>query len=180
MNRNQKIFSFVTTLALVPALLFILTFSNTSCGIYRFKDVSIPDTIKTVKINPFDNTARYRNPQLSPKLTDKVRQKITGQTKLTQTNSDNVNADWEISGDITEYSVTTSGISNQKEATNRLTVSVHITLFKRKEDKTEEFDISRNYDFAANQSLQQAEAKLTEEMIRTLTDEIFNRIFSNW
>jgi len=150
MNRNQKIFSFITTLALVPAFLFILTFSNTS----------------------------YRNPQLSPKLTDKVRQKITGQTKLTQTNNDN--ADWEISGDITDYSVTTSGISNQQEATNRLTVSVHITLFKRKEDKTEEFDISRNYDFAANQSLQQAEAKLTEEMIRTLTDEIFNRIFSNW
>ena len=178
MNRNQKILSFVTTLAIVPAFLIILSFSNTGCGIYRFKDVSIPDSIKTVKINQFDNNARYRNPQLSPRLTDKVRQKITGQTKLTQTNNDN--ADWEINGDITDYSVTTSGISNQQEATNRLTVSVHITLFKRKEDKTEEFDISRNYDFAANQSLQQAEAKLTEEMIRTLTDEIFNRIFSNW
>ncbi len=175
MNKNQKIFS---VLIIAPCILFLISFSQTGCFTYKLNDASVPDSIKTVKINIFENRARYVNPQLSPKLTDKVRQKITGQTKLTQTNNDN--ADWEISGEITDYSVSTSGISNQQESTNRLTVSVHITLNKRKGDKIEEFDISRNYDFSANQSLQQAEAKLTEEMIRTLTDEIFNRIFSNW
>jgi Lipopolysaccharide-assembly len=166
------------TLFILPCFLFIILFSQTGCLRYAFKDISIPDTIKTVKVNFIENRARYVNPQLSPKLTDRIRQKITGQTKLTQTNSEF--PDWEISGEIRDYSVSTSGISNQQEATNRLTVSVHIILAKRKEDKTEEFDISRSYDFSASQSLQQAEARLTEEMIRTLTDEIFNRIFSNW
>ena len=131
-----------------------------------------------MKINIIENRARYVNPQLSPRLTDRVRQKITGQTKLTQTN--NENADWEISGQITDYSVTTSGLSNQQEAINRLTVSVHIVLYDGTKDEKKEHDVSRNYDFSANQSLQQAEARLLDEIIRTLTDDIFNRIFSNW
>ena len=161
---------------LVISGLLVTCFSG--CLRYAFKDVSVPPDVKTVKVNFIENRARYVNPQLSPKLTDRVRQKVTGQTKLTQTSGDN--ADWEISGEIREYSVSTSGISNQQEATNRLTVSVHIELYKRKSDEKSEFDISRNYDFSATQSLQQAEARLNDEMIRTLTDDIFNRIFSNW
>jgi hypothetical protein len=169
---------FFSSLFIIPFLLFIVSLSGTSCFRYSFNTTSIPDTIKTVKVNPIDNRARYVNPQLSPRLTDKLRQKITGQTRLTQTNNDN--ADWEISGQITDYSVTTSGVSNQRETTNRLTVSVHITFYNRKTDETAEHDISRSYDFSATQSLQQAEAKLFDEMIRTLADEIFNRVFSDW
>lgn len=175
---GRKKYAPFTSLLFIPIVLLIISFSDSGCFSYKFKDVSIPDSIKTVKVNFIENRARYVNPQLSPKLTDKVRQKITGQTKLTQTNSDN--ADWVIDGEIRDYSVSTSGISNQRETTNRLTVSVHIVLNDVKANEKREFDISRNYDFSANQSLQQAEARLSDEMIRTLTDEIFNRIFSNW
>jgi len=174
--RKKKITGFMALL-LVPCFLFLVP-SFTSCNIYRFKDVSIPDTIKTVKVNFIENKARYINPQLSPRLTDKLRQKIVGQTRLSQTNNDN--ADWEISGFITDYSLSTSAISNQREATNRLTVSVHITLNNHKAEKTEEYDVNRNFEFGAQKSLQQAEAELGDEMIRTLTDEIFNKLFSNW
>ena len=75
-----------------------------SCGIYRFTDASVPDSIKTVKVNFIENKASYINPQLSPRLTDKVRQKIVAQTRLVQTNNE---ADWEISGAITQYSFST-------------------------------------------------------------------------
>ncbi len=67
--------------------------------------------------------ARYVNPQISPRLTDRLQQKITGQTRLTRTNNDD--AHYQISGYISEYSVSTAGISNQQAATNRLTVGVH-------------------------------------------------------
>jgi hypothetical protein len=162
---------------LVPCALYLLLFL-TSCSIYKFKDASIPPDLKTVKINLIENRARLINPQLSPKLTDKLRQKFNSQSKVSQTNNDN--ADWEINGEIRDYSVSTSGISNQQAASNRLSVSVHITVYKRKDDKTEEYDVSRNFEFSANLSLQQAEASLTEEMIRSLTDDIFNRLFSQW
>lgn len=161
-----------------PLPLTLLLLLLVGCGIYKFKDVSIPADVRTVKVNYIENRARYINPQLSPRLTDKLRQKIVGQTRLTQTNNDNV--DWEVSGFITDYSFSTSAISGQQVANNRLTVSVHIQLNDRKKEKVTEYDVSRSFEFRADQSFQQAENALGEEMIRTLTDEIFNRLFSNW
>ena len=166
---------------IITALFFVAT-GNSSCNIYKFRDISIPDSIRTVKVNFIENKAPYVNPQLSPRLTDKLRQKIVSQTRLSQTNNDN--ADWDIKGHISNYSLSTSGISSQGGSrdvtTNRLTVSVHIILNDQKANKVQEYDVSRNFEFAGTQSLQQAEASLSDEIIRGLTDDIFNRLFSNW
>ena len=55
-------------------------------------------------------------------------------------------------------------------------------IFKNKKDEKKNFeaDITRNFPFSASKSLTQAETELNEQMITSLTDEIFNRIFSNW
>ena len=136
---NNKIFGLLS----ITSLLFLLLFLNSQCHVsYSLRDVSVPDTIKTVKVNFLENKARYVNPRLSPTLTDKLRQKIVGQTRLTQTNGDN--ADWEISGYVNDYSVSTSGISQQQSSINRLNVSVHITLFKRKGNDQKEFDVAQD------------------------------------
>ena len=169
--------TFITTGILSVALVFAL-FSSSSCGIYRFTDAAIPDSIKTIKINLLENRASYVNPSLSPQLSDKLRQKILAQTKLSQTNNDN--ADWEISGTITQYSFSTSAITGQQAANNRLTVSISIILQDRKADKTEKHEVSRSFEFRGDQSFQQAEAGLADEMIRTLTDDIFTKLFSKW
>lgn len=168
----------ISILLLPFAICFAVLSINSSCKIYHFKDVSIPDSIKTVKVNFIENRARYINPQLSPRLTDKLRQKIISQTRLTQTNNENV--DWEITGFINDYTFSTSGISNQQVVNNRLTVGIHITLNNRKADDIKDYDVSRSFEFKGNQSFQQAEAALLDEMLRTLTDEIFNKLFSNW
>ena len=148
-------------------------------GCYSFKDVSIPPEVKTARVNYIENRAPYVNPVLSPQLTDRLRQKINNQTRLTLVQNDN--ADYEISGEVRNYAVTTSGISQQQAASNRLIVTVHIIFKNRLNDKASfEADVSRNFDYNANLSLQQAEAQKSEEIIRNLTDEIFNRIFSNW
>jgi hypothetical protein len=149
-----------------------------SCKIYKFNEATIPANIKTIKISFIENRARYVNPQLSPQLTDRFQTKIVNQTRLTRTNSDD--AHYQVSGYISDYSVSTSGISNQQAATQRLTVTVHLTLRDIVNDKTEEFDVSRNFDFSARLSLQEAESRLNEEIVRNLSEEIFNRIFSKW
>lgn len=148
-------------------------------GCYSFKDVSIPTDVKTVRVNYIENKARYINPQLSPQLSDKLRQKVNNQTRLTLVQSDD--AHYDISGYVSDYSVTTSAISQQQAATNRLTVTVTI-IFKNNLDPTKNFEspVSRSFEFSANLSLQQAEAQLTETIIQNMTDEIFNKIFSNW
>jgi hypothetical protein len=159
---------------------------NNSCGIYKFTDVSVDPAIKTVRINFIENRAPYINPQLSPTLTDRLRQKIVNQTRLSQTNSDS--AHYDIRGEIRDYSVSTSGITssgtgNQRQASiNRLTVAVHIILTNQlvPDKPPQEFDVNRSFDFAASLSLQAAEQQLLDEMVRNLTDDIFNRLFSNW
>ncbi len=168
------------SLLLITLVLTAATIS--SCGVYSFADVSVPDSIKTVRINFFENRAQYVNPQLSPTLTDRVRQRIVNQTRLSQTNSEN--AHYDINGYVSNYSVSTSGISSgngtQQASMNNLTVGVHIVLNNRLSGEVTEYDISRSFPFNANLSLQAAEAQLLDEMVRNLTDDIFNRIFSNW
>jgi len=159
--------------------LLLVLFFLTGCKVYSFKDAVIPTDVKSVKIGFFENKARFVNPQLAPKLTDKLLSKITSQTKLTRTNNDD--AHYIINGTITNYDPSqTVGVSAQQASINRLTVTVHIILKKTLENKTEEFDVSRSFDYSANLTLQQAEGQLQEEILKNLTDEIFNRIFSNW
>lgn len=156
-----------------------IVFIALTTGCYSFKDVSIPPEIKTFRVNYIENKARYINPQLSPQLTDKLRQKINGQTRLTGVQTDN--AHYDISGQVTGYTVTTSAISNQQAAGQRLTVTIHINL-KNTLDPSKNFeaDVSRNFDYSAGLSLTAAEAQLTDNIVKQMTDEIFNRIFSNW
>ena len=151
-----------------------------SCGVYTFKDISIDYTkVKTIKISYFENKSRFVDPQFSPQLTDRIRQKITQQTRLTQIQGDDANYD--VSGWVSDFSVSTSGVSNQQASTNRLTVTVHLIFKNRVDDKqSKETDISRNFDYSASLTLTDAEPQLLPTIISNMTDEIFNAIFSNW
>ena len=159
-------------------VLFIMSLLS-GCKVYKFNQASIPPEIKTVRVQFIENKARYNNPQLSPQLTDKLRQKIVCQTRLTQVN--NENADYDVSGYISQYDVSTSAISDQKVATNRLTVAVTLTLLDRKTGKEpRNISASRSFDFSASLTLPQAELQLNDEIVRNLADEIFNQLFSDW
>jgi outer membrane lipopolysaccharide assembly protein LptE/RlpB len=159
-------------------LLLLVTQILSACGIYTFKDVSIPADVKTIRLHFIENKARYVNPALSPKLTNKLQDKIVGQTRLTRTDSED--ADWVVSGYVSEYNVVTSGISSQQASTNRLTVGAHILLKDNKTGKDSEFDVTKSFEFSATQTIQQAEAQLGDQIVQGLSDEIFNRLFSNW
>jgi Lipopolysaccharide-assembly len=169
-----------TNIKLIPLLSFLFfTLSFATCK-YSTKDVSpIPPEVKTFRVNYFENKARYVNPQLTPQITEKLKQKIIGQTRLRQSNNDDTHYD--ISGYLSDYSVTTTGISGQNASTNRLNVTFHL-IFKDNLDHTKdmETDVTSNYDFSAQLTLPQAESQLGDQIVKNVTDAIFNKIFSNW
>lgn len=157
----------------------VLLFSFATCK-YSFQDSApIPQEVKSFRVIFLENKARYVNTQLSPQLTERLKDKIRGNTRLRQINEDS--AHYDISGYVSDYTVSTSGISGVNASSNRLTVSFHL-VFKNNLDLTKNFetDISTNYDFSATQGLAQAEATLTPEIIKNTIDAIFNKIFSNW
>ncbi|MBS1567307.1 MAG: LptE family protein, partial [Bacteroidetes bacterium] len=132
-----------------------ISLAGTGCFHYSFNQGGIPKQVKTIRINYIENKARYINPQLSPQLTERLRQKINGQSGKTLVQGDN--ADYDISGTVTDYSFTTAAISGNRTASNRLNVTVHI-IFKNHLDPTGknispadfEADVTRSFDFDAN------------------------------
>jgi len=164
---------------LLLSCLILFTFSYSTCK-YGFKDTSpIPPEIKTFRVNPLTNRAQYVNVQLAPQLTEKLKQKIINTTRLRQTNSDD--AHYDISGSVTQYYTSTTGISGNNTTTNRLNISFHL-VFKNTLDEKKNFeaDVNTYVDFPASLSLSQAESANSTKIIGNIVDEIFNKIFSNW
>lgn len=157
----------------------LMGFFNYMTCKYSFKDVSIPVEVKTFRVNPLENKAQYVNTQLAPQLTERLKQKIIGTTRLRQTNDDD--AHYDISGYVSQYYTSTISITGTTSSGNRLTVGFHL-IFKNTldEKKNQEADLVRTFDFNANLSLSEAETSLNEDIIKNLVDEIFNKIFSNW
>jgi hypothetical protein len=48
------------------------------------------------------------------------------------------------------------------------------------DNKTDNFTVSKEFDFSAQLSLQQAEGQMATDIINQMTDLIFNHVFSNW
>lgn len=164
---------------LATCFLLLVTFCFATCK-YGFKDTSpIPLDVKTFRVNYFENKAEYKNPQLSPQITEKLKQKIISTTRLRQTNEDE--AHYDISGYVSRYYTSTTGISGNTTSLNRLTAEFHL-IFKNSLDEKKNFeaDVSYSVDFDANLSLSQVEQAKGDEIAKNLTDAIFNKIFSNW
>jgi len=162
---------------LLVFLPFII-FATAGCGVYSFTGASIEG--KTINIRTLDNKARNVVPSLSPSLTTRIRSRILSQTGLSPVNSDD--ADYDMSGTITQYNVSVTGVENTQTASqNRLTISVQIKFENRLNEKanfTETF--TKFADFAANKTLQSEESRLISEIGEQLANDIFNKAFVNW
>ena len=151
----------------------------TSCGIYSLNGVTFPDTIKTVSIGFIENKAPIVAPNLSPTLTDKLRNKF-----LTQTNLNLIadNGDFAIQGNVVDYSVNPVGAADNSSASkNRLQISVQMKMVSEKA-KHLEFDqrFTQFEDFDASKSLADVAADLIESISDNLAQEIFNKAALNW
>lgn len=166
-------------LVLITAVFIMTVFNFASCK-YGFKDTApIPAEVKTFRVNQFDNKAQYVNAQLSPQITEKLKQKIIGNTRLQQTNNDD--AHYDISGYISQYSVSVISIADKNNTGNRLNVGFHLIFVNTLDDsKNFEADLTRSYDYDGNLLLSEAENTLNVKIVEGIVDEIFNKIFSNW
>lgn len=163
---------------MLTALVLLLLSGCATCK-YSFNDVSLPPEVKTFRVNQLENRARYVNTLLAPQLTEGLKRKIISTTRLQQTNSDD--AHFDISGFVSDYSITTSGITANNATSNRLSVTFHLIFKNTLDDKKSfEADVMNNFDFSANQTLQQAESGLNDEIVKNTVDAVFNKIFSNW
>jgi hypothetical protein len=163
---------------LILIVVAFLSVTLNSCGVYSFTGASVEG--KTINFHTFENRARNVMPSLSATLTTKIRNRILSQTGLAPVNTED--ADYDLSGFITNYDVSVTGVENTQTASlNRLTITVQVDFKNRKNKKASYAQtFSRFADFSASQALQSVETRLIEEIGTQLADDIFNKAFVNW
>jgi len=161
----------------------LIVLALTSCS-YRFNGASIPDEMKTIKIDYFENNAAFVDPNLSNRLTEDFKTRIRTQSKLSITQGD---AQAKFEGRITDYDIKPISIQDNAKpiaGANRLTITVSVTYTvnikgKEKEGFTQTFSAFTDFSLAG-QSLASQQAALNKKVIDQLTENIFNRAFAQW
>ena len=165
---------------IVLLLILLSGVLENSCKIsYSFTGASIAPTVKTFSVYYFPNRAKLVNPNLSQQFTDGLQEKLIRQTSLNQIQD---NGDLEFSGQITGYDVRPMNIQKgDVAAQNRLTVEVKVKYTNNKDHNQDwEKTFSAFEDFDSSSSLNQVEDSLVPEIIKKLTEDIFNASIANW
>lgn len=165
-------------LILFSVLLATVVF--TACKVsYSFTGATPMVGVKTFSVYYFPNRARLVNPNLSQQFTDGLQDKLVRQTSFNQI-SDNGNLEFQ--GQITDYDVKPINISQgDLAAQNRLTITVKVKYTNNKDhDKDWEKTFTAYEDFDSTKSLNDVEDSLVPEIIKKLTDDIFNASIANW
>lgn len=143
---------------------------------------SIPQGMKTIDIGFFENNAPLVVPTLSQTFTEALKNRIRTQTSLSITRGE---ADGSMTGSITGYSIVPvsvqagSGNVAPIAGLSRLTITVNVKYVYDADKKLSfEESFTKSKDFTGDISSQ--EQTLIPEIVRQLTDDIFNRAFANW
>ena len=167
---------FVTTSVLLFTILLLAACTVT----YKFNGASINyDETKTITINDFPIRSNYVWGPMQSIFNNELKDIFANHTKLIQVKR---NGDLKLEGEITQYnqrnkSVSSEGYSAQTELS--MTVNVRFTNNKNhKEDFEKQFTASTTYE--TTQSLNSVQEELVTEMVKNITDQIFNATVANW
>ena len=163
-------------------VLFVgILFSTISCSVsYKFNGASIDYTkTKTIQINDFPIRSNYVWGPMANIFNNQLKDKYANHNRLIQVKR---NGDLKVDGEITRYeqrnkSVSAEGYSAQTELS--MTVNVRFTNTKKhSEDFERQFTATATYE--TTQSLNSVQEELVTQMVKDITDQIFNATVANW
>lgn len=152
-----------------------------SCSVsYSFNGASIDYTkVKTITISDFPIRANYVWGPMQTIFNNELKDIFANHTRLSQVKR---NGDLKIEGEITQYnqrnkSVSSEGHSAQTELS--MTVNVRFTNnIEHKDDFERQFTATASYE--STQSLTSVQEELVTQMVKEITDQIFNATVANW
>lgn len=160
------------------SFIFLALFACLS-GCYSFKGISIPDNVNTFTISHFDNKAANVVPTLAITFSERLKDKIRSESKLTYTNTD---PDLTINGSILEYSVAAvAPQAGETTASNQLKMVISVE-FEYPKDEKRNWKQTFSYlkDFPSSTNLLSVQDQLITEINEQLVEDIFNKAFTDW
>ena len=166
-------------IAVIAMLVIITSFS--ACQVsYKFNGASIDYTkTKTIQIADFPIRASYVWGPMASIFNNQLKDQFANHTKLIQVKR---NGDLKIEGEIIRYdqrnkSVSSEGYSSQTELS--MTVNVRFTNnTNHTEDFEQQFTATSTYE--NTQTLNSVQEELVTQMVKEITDQIFNATVANW
>ncbi len=153
--------------------------SQSSC--YSFRGVTIDPNTKTFSVSLFVNNAQAAPPTLAQNFTEKLKDKIRNNTRLSLVNSEN--ADLVFAGQVVGFEVVALAPQpGQVAQTNQLKIAINVELTDSKNEKGAWKQVfTFQADFPGSSQL----LTVQEQLIKTITDkileDIFNKAFTeNW
>lgn len=152
-----------------------------ACSVsYKFNGTSIDyNKVHTIQISDFPIRSTYVWGPMGPMFNNQLKDVFANHTRLQQVKR---NGDLKIEGEITQYqqrnkSVSSEGYSAQTELS--ITVNVRFTNnTNHKEDFERQFTATSSYETTRN--LNSVQEELVTQMVKDLTDQIFNATVANW
>lgn len=159
----------------------IIAMVITACSVsYKFNGASIDyNKTKTIQIADFPIRSSYVWGPMASIFNNQLKDQYANHTRLIQVKR---NGDLKVEGEITQYSqrnkaVTAQGESAQVELS--MTVNVRFTNnANHSEDFERPFTATTNYD--SRQSLNSVQEECVTQMVKDITDQIFNATVANW
>ncbi|MBP5385974.1 MAG: LptE family protein [Prevotella sp.] len=159
----------------------LLTMLMSACSVsYKFNGASIDySKTKTITIADFPIRSSYVWGPMANIFNNELKDIFANHTRLSQVKK---GGDLKIEGEITQYtqrnkSVSSEGYSAQTELS--MTVNVRFTNnVNHKEDFEKSFTATTSYE--TTQSLNTVQEELVTQMVKDITDQIFNATVANW
>lgn len=162
--------------AISAALVLIVGFGE-SC--YTLNGVSISAETQSFYVAQFDVTTTEGPPGIGQRFSELLKQRINNDTRLAFADTD---PDVEFVGSITGFTITPEAPNpNTGSDLNRLTIRVQVDYTDTKvpdNSYSQTFSDFVNFDGAADPLSVQED--LIEELFDRLSEEAFNKAFSNW
>lgn len=177
--KKQKLPIYIKGVATTGLLLLMLVVASCSVS-YKFNGASIDYTkTKTIQIADFPIRSSYVWGPMASIFNNQLKDVFANHTRLSQIKR---NGDLKIEGEITQYtqrnkSVTAEGASAQVELS--MTVNVRFTNnANHSEDFERQFTATTTYD--SRQSLNAVQEECVTQIVKDITDQIFNATVANW
>lgn len=147
---------------------------------YKFNGASIDySRVKTISVQDFPIQASLVYAPLSQKFTEGLKDIFIRQTKLKMVRKE---GDLQLEGEIVGYDLTPMAAQDNGYASEtKLTVTVNVRFVnntKPEENFEQRFSASQN--FLASSMLESVQDDLLEEIIKEITQSIFNKTVANW
>ena len=162
-------------------ILLIISISHLSEACYSFRGVSISPDTKTFNVALFTNNAQAAPPTLAQTFTERLKDKIRNNTRLSLVNTEG--SDLSFVGQITGFEVTALAPQpGVNAAFNQLNITINVEMTDNKNEKNSwKQTFSFQAQFPGNAQLLQYQETLIKTISDKILEDIFNKAFTeNW